>query len=54
MKILWHFEFFVNKTIWGWKLKKLYSYRFPPISAKLYEDIGYHWHPRLLPFSVIG
>ncbi len=43
LKVLWYFEIFVNTGPYGAGSFDCYSsYSFQQISAKLYEDIGYH------------
>ncbi len=41
--MLWHFEIFPNTGPYGLEISKRFSsYSFHLMSAKLYEDIGYH------------
>ncbi len=49
LKLLWHFEFFVNTGPYG-AGDLLLSYIFHLISAKLYEDIAYHGRINALTF----
>ena len=54
LKILWHFEIFVNTgPYWSKKLKSYSSYRFHPMAIKLHENIGYHGEYRLLLFLAV-
>ncbi len=52
LKILWHFQIFVNTGPYGAGISKRYSsYSFHLMLAKLYEDIGLPWENTGYHFS---